>query len=207
MKAVVLLWLVAGLASGSAFPGFYTGLEEGKQGPWFCLQNPSKCGETLGQLWQIASSSANLSLRPQPWAFSSVQSFLQGLTIGLRGTNLTLSDCVADFQQGNYDIAVLYETFWDMFLDYYDPISLDTVVEGACAGTYLWALPYLQDCRFNVLLGNIQNISIEIIQQIYLQYMCEINTSVANILRCQRDFEYCGYNVGFLVKTFFNWSI
>lgn len=206
MKAV-LICLVAGLAASSALPGFYSGLEEGKQGPWFCLQHPEKCGETLGQLWQLATHSTLLSLDTNVWSFASVQSFLQGLTTGLRQTNLTTSACVADFQQGNYDLAMLYETFWTMVNNYYNPIGLDGVVNGVCAATYLWALPFVQDCHFNVLLGNIQNISIEIIQQIYLQYMCRINTAVANVLRCDLDFGYCGYNVGFLVKTFLNWSI
>lgn len=206
MKAV-LIGLVVGLAAGSGLPGFYSGLEQGKQGPWFCLQHPEKCGETLGQLWQIATHGSHLSLDNGVWSFTSVQSFLQGLTTGLRQTNLTTSDCVADFQQGNYDLAVLYETFWSMVYDYYNPINLNGAVEGACAATFLWSLQFMQDCHFNVLLGNIQNINIEIIQQIYLQNMCRINTAIANVLRCDQNYEYCGYNVGFLIKTFLNWSI
>ena len=207
MKAVVLLWLVAGLASTSAVPGFFSGLEEGKQGPWFCLQHPEKCGETLGQLWQMATSHTSLNLAYSPWTFTNVQVFLQGLTTGLRGTNLTTSDCVADFQQGNYDVAVLYETLWDMIEEYYYPIDLNIAVGGVCAATYLWALPFLQDCHFNLLLDNLQNISVEIIEQVYLRYMCQINTSIANILRCEQNYEYCGFNVGFLIKTFSSWSI
>lgn len=209
MRAAVLICLTMGLAMGSTIPGFYEGLEEGKKGPWFCLNNPAKCGETLGQMWKIANSAyeTGQKLGYQPWTQLEVQLFLQGLTTGLRATNLTTSACVDDFQKANYDVAVLYETVWEMIYYYYYPISLDSVIEGTCAATYLWALPFFNDCNFNALLRNLQNLSAEIIQQVYFRYMCEVNTAVANVLRCERNYNYCGYNIGYLIKTFLNWSI
>ena len=207
MKGVVVLLLTLSVFGNPiTMTQFFAGYNEGVASPQTCIENPEMCGEFLGEFVGVLGAVLKEQNLEELVGASTkdVQLFISGLVAGLTLTNSSVSACVNDFTQSNYQFATLYNAILALLNN---PQDYQTYVVFACSGASMVNLKFLDDCHFKNLWLNIQGMTIDKLLKIYAANSCDINTAVVGVTRCKNDYSWCGHSVGVLIREVFSWGI
>lgn len=208
MKGIVLALLaLSALADPLTLTQFMAGYSQGVQEPETCLENPEMCGEFLGEVvGHMGNTLRDFDLE-QTLGLTSyqVQEFLTGLMTGLRLNNATVSLCYGDLTQSTYQFSTIYNAIMSLLRSNTDYGAL---IEFACSGVSLVNFDILGDCKFQQLWYDIRGMTFDILVKRYLDYSCDINTAIMAVLNCNEyQLQWCGYNIGVVVRELTTWGI